>query len=247
MKYLLIGSLVVIAGIIGTFSFLILTDKGMVFPKQPHGAFMYAPYVITENGSHVVRWVLPEECTTVGYEVQEVGYTPESELLWGGMGATCAEGNDTFFHCRAELHPDMHGRISEWLIQASAYGCSDDRFYVSGVTRVTDDPLIGAARYNCELSAGIFENGRCICPIDEGVSGQTQETQYDKNTGFCQSTIGGPIGDAFNASSGLPYGEYDYWTGIILGLCTESGGEISGVACICPSDKAYSKLNGKCE
>lgn len=70
---------------------------------------------------------------------------------------------------------------------------------------------------------------------------------YDKNTGYCQTTYGGPGGDAFFASIGLPYADYGYWTGIIMNLCTDSGGTISGVACICPTDKNYNKMNGKCE
>jgi hypothetical protein len=106
-------------------------------------------------------------------------------------------------------------------------------------------PLIaGPIRYNCELSGGTFQNDRCTCRI-EGF--QTQELMYDKDTGFCQSTVGAPAGDAFNASIGLPYGEYDYWTQIVVDLCTNSGGNISGAACICPSGKNYSKTNGRCE
>lgn len=110
----------------------------------------------------------------------------------------------------------------------------------------TPASLTGPIRYNCELSAGTFQSGRCICPV-EAELGQTQETQYDKSTGFCQSTIGGPAGDAAYTSSGLPHGDYSFWTGIILNLCVESGGDISGVACICPPGKEYNKVNGKCE
>lgn len=107
--------------------------------------------------------------------------------------------------------------------------------------------LTGPIRYNCELSGGSFNAGHCKCPLDEGVPGQSQETMYDVNTGFCQSTIGGPAGDAFNASVGLPYGKYAFWTQIVTSLCTNSGGNISGSACICPADKTYSKTTGKCE
>jgi len=106
-------------------------------------------------------------------------------------------------------------------------------------------PLIaGPIRYNCELSGGTFQNDHCTCQIEDF---QTQELMYDKDTGFCQSTIGGPAGNAFYVSSGLPYGDYEYWTHIVLDLCTNSGGDISGVACICPSNKSYSEVNGKCE
>lgn len=104
--------------------------------------------------------------------------------------------------------------------------------------------LTGPVQYNCELSGGTFKDDRCTCSIEDF---QTQEMMYDKNTGFCQSTIGGPAGNAFNASIGLPYGDYSYWTGIVLGICTDSGGSISGGACICPSGMSYSKTSGKCE
>lgn len=108
------------------------------------------------------------------------------------------------------------------------------------------ESLTGPIRYNCELSGGTFKDDHCSCSIEENL-GQTQESMYDKNTGFCQSTIGGPAGNAFNASIGLPYGDYNYWTGIVLGVCIDSGGSISGAACICPSGKIYSKTSGKCE
>lgn len=101
-------------------------------------------------------------------------------------------------------------------------------------------------KHNCELSGGSFVNEKCKCDIEADL-GQTQEMMYDKNTGYCQSTNGGPAGDAFNASIGLPYGDYGYWTSIVMNLCTDSGGTISGAACICPTDKNYSKTSGKCE
>lgn len=101
-------------------------------------------------------------------------------------------------------------------------------------------------KHNCELSGGSFVDEKCKCDIETDL-GQTQEVMYDKNTGYCQSTNGGPAGDAFNASIGLPYGDYRYWTQIIMGLCTDSGGTISGAACICPTNKHYSKISGKCE
>lgn len=104
--------------------------------------------------------------------------------------------------------------------------------------------VTGPIKYNCELSGGSFKNGSCTCTIE---ADQTQESMYDKDTGFCQSTIGGPAGDAFNASVGLPYGEYAYWTQIVTDLCTNSGGNISGAACICPLSKTYSKVSGRCQ
>jgi hypothetical protein len=114
-----------------------------------------------------------------------------------------------------------------------------------GVTPKTETSLAtGAVEYNCELSSGTFSNGSCSCSIEEG---QTQAEMYDKNTGFCQSTHGGPTGDAFQASKGLPYGEYGYYQNIIFELCTGSGGSLSGAACMCPSGTEYSKTTGKCE
>ncbi len=102
-------------------------------------------------------------------------------------------------------------------------------------------------KHNCELSGGSFANGKCTCDVEENL-GQTQEMMYDKNTGYCQSTHGGPAGDAFNASIGLPYGEYSYWLQVVMNACTDSGGDATIAArCICPEDKTYSKINGKCE
>ena len=103
-----------------------------------------------------------------------------------------------------------------------------------------DEPV----KYNCELSTGEFVNGECECHLE---GEQTQELMYDSATGFCQTTYGGPGGDAFQASIGLPHGYYSFWTSIVLGLCTDSGGTISGVACICPSPLEYSQDTGRCE
>jgi hypothetical protein len=104
--------------------------------------------------------------------------------------------------------------------------------------------LTGPIQYNCELSAGSFKNGACECPIGEG---QTQDMMYDKNTGFCQSDIGGPSGDAFPASIGLPYGDYGFYQDIIFNLCENSGGSLSGAACICDTGNNYDKATGQCK
>lgn len=112
----------------------------------------------------------------------------------------------------------------------------------SEAVSVTELSEQGAVRYNCELSGGTFENGSCVCSISEG---QTQEDMYDKTTGFCQSDIGGSAGDAFFASVGLPYGDYGFWYSIILGLCEQSGGYVSGAACVCPSG-LYNETSGLC-
>lgn len=50
------------------------------------------------------------------------------------------------------------------------------------------------AQYNCEQSGGTFAGSSCTCPIEEGL-GQTQEMMYDENTGYCQTTFGGPGGE----------------------------------------------------
>lgn len=68
------------------------------------------------------------------------------------------------------------------------------------------EKFAGVVKYNCEKSAGVFENNTCICPVGGEDSGLTQEMMYDKSTGYCQTEVGGPAGDAFNASVGLPDG-----------------------------------------
>jgi len=108
------------------------------------------------------------------------------------------------------------------------------------------DKFAGVVKYNCEKSGGSFSNNSCICPIEEEL-GQTQEMMYDKNTGYCQTTFGGPGGDAFAASIGLPYGDYGFFMDIIVNSCAKSGGEMSGAACICPKNMAYDKTTGYCK
>ncbi|MDD2785602.1 MAG: hypothetical protein PHS79_01760 [Patescibacteria group bacterium] len=104
----------------------------------------------------------------------------------------------------------------------------------------------GVAKYNCEKSGGSFTNNSCVCPI-EAELGQTQEMMYDKNTGYCQTTAGGPGGDAFATSIGLPYGDYGFFMGIIVNSCEKSGGEMSGAACICSKNTTYDKSTGYCK
>lgn len=113
-----------------------------------------------------------------------------------------------------------------------------------GLSGKTNTGLVGPIKYNCELSDGTFKNGKCTCHIE---SFQTQEEMYDKDTGFCQTTFGGPGGNAFAASIGLPYGEYQYWNSIMSGLCDRSGGNMSGAACICSPGKDYDKTTGQCK
>lgn len=110
--------------------------------------------------------------------------------------------------------------------------------------RIKSSIPLGAIKYNCELSTGVFKDGRCECDLE---GEQMQEEMYDEQTGYCQSTQGGPAGDAFNASIGLPFADYSFWSGIVLGLCVKSGGSISGVSCICPSEKIYDETSGMCK
>ncbi|MFA6072329.1 MAG: hypothetical protein WC810_27520, partial [Janthinobacterium sp.] len=72
------------------------------------------------------------------------------------------------------------------------------------------ESLNGPISYNCELSGGKFLNGACVCA---NVSPQLP-IAYDQATGFCQSDAGGPAGNAFYSSIGLPYGDYDYFNSI---------------------------------
>ena len=102
----------------------------------------------------------------------------------------------------------------------------------------------GVAKYNCEKSGGSFSNNSCTCPLELN---QTQEIMYDKSTGYCQSSIGGPAGDAFAASIGLPYGDYGFFMDIIVNSCEKSGGAMSGAACICSKNMTYDKATGYCK
>lgn len=132
-----------------------------------------------------------------------------------------------------------------FLIVGGIIGASAVFVIQSSTSKQQDQAqLTGPVRYNCELSGGAFKNGDCSCPLEPN---QTQEETYDESTGFCQASIGGPGGSAFQASIGLPWGDYGYYQGIIIDLCEESGGGISGAACICPEPKTYDKTNGQCK
>jgi hypothetical protein len=97
----------------------------------------------------------------------------------------------------------------------------------------------------CELSGGTFADNSCECPIEEDL-GQTQESMYDKSTGYCQNTVGGPGGDAFAASVGLPHGNYSFWTKIVGNNCTETGGTWLNAKCTCSDGTSYSESTGNC-
>lgn len=55
-------------------------------------------------------------------------------------------------------------------------------------------------QYNCAQSGGLFKDDKCECPLEEGL-GQTQEMMYDKSTGYCQTTAGGPGGELANTAN----------------------------------------------
>jgi len=99
-------------------------------------------------------------------------------------------------------------------------------------------------KYNCEKSGGSFSDSKCECPLEKG---QTQEIMYDKSTGYCQSTNGGPAGDAFNASVGLPYGDFAFWSEIVGNNCTKTGGEWLNAHCTCSVKMVYDKSTGDCK
>lgn len=111
------------------------------------------------------------------------------------------------------------------------------------VTESEESEWTELVQYNCELSDGTFDNNVCTCPLE---GEQTQEDMYDESTGYCQSSMGGPAGDAFSASIGLPWGPYAFFMGIIVNSCEESGGSMSGAACICSEGTTYDKTTGTC-
>ncbi|MDQ5952423.1 MAG: hypothetical protein QG626_551 [Patescibacteria group bacterium] len=130
------------------------------------------------------------------------------------------------------------------LIIGAAIGAAIVYFGFAPTTPTENSLMTGPIQYNCELSGGKFKDASCTCPVGDP---NTQADMYDKRTGFCQSEIGGPTGDAFQASLGLPYGDYGYYQNIIINLCESSGGNLSGAACICPSGDAYDKSTGQCK
>lgn len=115
------------------------------------------------------------------------------------------------------------------------------------ITEVTSsnewDELVG---YNCELSGGSFSDSVCECPLEER---QTQEMMYDKKTGYCQTTFGGPGGAAFAVSVGLPNpeGAYYFWTDVVGNNCTETDGDWLNARCSCSDGKTYDKSTGYCK
>lgn len=154
---LFIVSLFVIAAFIGFAVYVFFFDKHMAFPMAPRGEFVQASYVLEDDSPYIIAWTLPEECASGGYEVQEVGYTTDNGLLWGGMDADCT-WEDSGYVCRAEPHPSMLNPSSTWMIQAKAYGCPEDRSYVSEVVHVRPNLNIAhlsASIQNLQADGGV--------------------------------------------------------------------------------------------
>ncbi|MEN9557884.1 MAG: hypothetical protein RL141_253 [Candidatus Parcubacteria bacterium] len=129
-------SLLIIGAVIGFIAYKVATDVQMPFPREPHGTFIEAPHRESVDDKEKITWILPEGgCASVGYEVQEVGYTPENGKLWGGMGAECTL-QEKGSVCVADLHPDMIDRDSQWNIQAVGYDCERGGNYVSELVMI---------------------------------------------------------------------------------------------------------------
>ncbi len=99
-------------------------------------------------------------------------------------------------------------------------------------------------KHNCELSGGTFSENGCECPIEEDL-GQTQEEMYNKKTGYCRTTHGGPGGEAFKASVGMPYGDYSFWENIVRLSCEKTHGKWINARCECLRG-VYDKSTGAC-
>lgn len=106
------------------------------------------------------------------------------------------------------------------------------------------EPSSSVVKYNCELSDGKFIDGKCECPVEEGLH-QTSDSMYDSSTGFCQSAIGAPAGDALYASVGLPYGSFEFYLDIINYQCEQSGGHFLNARCDC-GERSYNEATGHC-
>ncbi|MBT4856866.1 hypothetical protein HON52_01630 [Candidatus Uhrbacteria bacterium] len=101
--------------------------------------------------------------------------------------------------------------------------------------------IVGPIQFTCEYSGGVFKGDVCVCPIEEQL-GQTQEMMYDESTGYCQTTYGGPGGDASNVLLG-----FEYFFSIVEYNCNESGGISHTYSrCQCPDGSEYDKDTGYC-
>ena len=61
-------------------------------------------------------------------------------------------------------------------------------YYQNNYSTVTNQ-YIQITKYNCEQSGGEFILGLCTCPSEFGAD------MYDKITGYCETTHGGPGGE----------------------------------------------------
>ena len=125
------------------------------------------------------------------------------------------------------------------------YATKDSNFELD-LPLIVEEDYSAIVQYNCEFSAGEFVDGACVCPIEEEL-GQTQEMMYNTNSGYCQTTYGGPGGRAFAASAGYPHGQFEFYSSIVINNCHSSGGSFLPNKCTCPEDTVYSKSTGFCE
>ncbi|MCC6564074.1 hypothetical protein IT087_04250 [Candidatus Uhrbacteria bacterium] len=114
---------------IGAVAYLMQSDGQMIFPRKARGTFVQAPKLTVEQQNASITWMLDEKCDYNAYEAQEVAYKPDSDMFWGGVSAVC-EKSDEKFLCSAKIHPEMTGG-GQWRVQATGYGCSDEKSFVS--------------------------------------------------------------------------------------------------------------------
>ncbi len=135
MKKMIIGlfSILLLVGF-GTFVYRVWKDDGqMVFPRAAHGTLIQKPTLIQKDGVAFVQWTLPEQCTHNEFEVQEAGYTPNSEKFWGGNEATTCTSVQNGYQCQATASPELTDTSRHWNIQSHSYGCTGDDYFVSEV------------------------------------------------------------------------------------------------------------------
>lgn len=127
-------ALFLLVGLAASALYLTRNDRRMVFPKKPHGRFVQAPHFSDKNGLREITWTLPKACANSSYEVREVGYKPDSGRLWGGVTSTDCAKIDDGFQCRTEMHPSMNEENGPWEVQASAFDCEGNDYFVSDVS-----------------------------------------------------------------------------------------------------------------
>ena len=139
-KWVVLGIIAVIILVMGGFVYHTLSRSGrMIFPKSPRGEFVRQPQMISENGVKKINWILPEPCTYVSYEAQEIGYMPDTGMFWGGKdGVECTEQEDGYF-CEVDANVEIQERDSKWNVQAKGYECENGDYYVSEVVALEQD------------------------------------------------------------------------------------------------------------